>query len=196
MGAKLAAFLLLFLLLFGCASQPISQGTTPQGRAYRGSATPKVVIVEYSDFECPYCARAQAAVEEILRAYPAEVQLQFRHFPLEVHPKAYLAARAAACAEEQKKFWEMHDLLFANQRLLEEQDIRRYAAQIGLDEREFSACLSSFRPDALIQSDMREARQAGISATPSFKIGSSVIRGAQPALAFRSVVESELAKYR
>ncbi len=182
------------LLFAGCASSPINEGTDAQGRQYRGADSPKVTIYEYSDFECPYCGKAQPTVEEVLRAYPDTVRLYFRHYPLDIHPRAMPSAIAAVCAEEQGKFWQLHDLMFANQNNLEDADLQKYASDIGLNMTKFNACLSSPEASQKVQQDMLGAASAGVSATPTFAIGESQVRGAQPFSKFKSLIDSELAK--
>ena len=188
------AAIFLSLMLFGCASAPINEGMTTDGRAYRGAANPKLIIYEYSDFQCPFCSRAQGTVEEVLRAYPNEVQLQFRHYPLmDVHPQSYGAALAAVCAEEQGKFWQMHDRMFASQEALFDADLKKYASEIGLDGDKFDICLSSAATALKVRGDMDGAASAGVQSTPNFKIGESLVKGAQPFSKFKQVIDSELA---
>lgn len=189
-----ALAVLLSAFFAGCASQPINEGALPDGRAYRGAASPKVIIYEYSDFECPYCGKAQPTVEQVLRAYPNDVQLQFRHFPLSIHPYAVPAGIAAACAEKQGKFWEMHDLLYANQKALADADLEKYAQQVGLDMGKYRACVKSPEAKALVDSDMAGGISKGVEATPMFFVGGSKVLGAQPFDKFKAVIDSELAK--
>lgn len=188
------ALLALALLFFGCASSPINEGMTASGRAYRGADSPKIIVYEYSDFECPYCSKALPSVEEVLRAYPNDVQLQFRHYPLPIHPQAYGAALAAVCAEEQGKFWPMHDKMFASQNALYDSDLKKYAADAGLDAQKFEQCLGSASAAAKVNADVSEAVLAGVQATPTFKIGESLVKGAQPFSKFKQVIDSELAR--
>ncbi|MEM4633841.1 MAG: thioredoxin domain-containing protein [Candidatus Anstonellaceae archaeon] len=186
---------LLALLLFGCASLQAEQGME-DGRAYRGSKNAPLTIYEYSDFECPFCSKVQPTIKEVLNSYPGKVKLVFRHYPLEFHQRAMPAAIAATCAEEQGKFWEMHDILFANQHALSDSDLEKYAAQIGLEMQEFRACLSSDRAKQKVLEDMREAASSGVQATPTFKVGETLVMGAQPFGKFKQAIDSELAKLR
>jgi len=193
-AALLALLVLAFahLALFGCAGSAINEGIAAGGRPYRGAANPKVVIYEYSDFECPYCGRALPTIEEVLRAHPDSVQLQFRNFPLPgLHPRSFASAVAGVCAEEQGKFWAMHDKLFANQRNLEDSDLQKYAEEIGLDLGRFSACFSSSAAKEKVRADMAEGAALGLTGTPSFRIGDTVLLGASK---LKGVVEAELAK--
>lgn len=195
MKIAILAILAAFALLFGCAGSPINEGYTAEGRAYRGAASPKLVIYEYSDFECPFCGKVQPAVEETLRAYPDTVQLQYRHYPLlDVHPNSLGAAVAAVCAEKQEKFWKMHDLMFSNQQALQAADLRKYASEAGMDLGEYDSCVSSDGAAQKVREDMLVANSAGVQATPTFVVGSSQVRGAQPFSKFKTAIDSELAR--
>lgn len=185
----------LLILLLGCiANEPIPEGIGKDGRPYRGAQEAKLTIYEYSDFECPFCGKVQPTLEAVLRNYKSRVRLEYRHYPLSIHPHARQAAKAAICAEEQGKFWQMHDKLFANQNALEGKDLENYARQIGLDVDAFSACLSSQETEKKLEADIQEALLAGVAATPTFKIGETEIRGAQPEEAFKKAIDIELAK--
>jgi len=188
----IAAILVVLMLVFGCAGAPIKEGATADGYAYRGSASPKIIIYEYSDFECPYCGRAGPAIDEVLRTYPNEVQLQFRHFPLtEIHPRSMPSALAGICAEKQGKFWQMHDKMFASQEKLEDADLSAYAKEAGLDMQMFAQCLSSKETADRVNADIAAGAALGIRGTPSFAVGRSVVVGT-PKL--KSIVDAELAK--
>lgn len=184
--------LALLLALYGCSGAQINEGMTPDGRAYRGAAAPKLIIYEYSDFQCPFCGKVQPTLEEVLRAYPNDVQLQFRNNPLETHPQAYGAALAGVCAEEQGKFWPMHDRMFASQGALYESDLKEYASELGLDSQKFSQCLGSAAAGAKVESDLAEGASI-VRGTPTFRIGQSAVIGSQPFSKFKAVIDSELA---
>ncbi len=188
--------LVLLASLYGCSGEPINQGMTKDGRPYRGSATPKVVIYEYSDFQCPFCSKAQPTIEQLLRAYPADVQVQFRFFPLDTHPQAFGAALAGECAEQQgaSAFWKMHDLMFAHQDALLDSDLKGYAAQAGLAAQKFEQCFGSSEAAAKVRADMAEGASVRVQATPTFQIGESQVMGAQPFAKFKSVIDSEIAR--
>ncbi|WP_394826146.1 DsbA family protein [Pendulispora albinea] len=163
----------------------------------RGNAAAKVTIVEFSDFECPYCQRASGTVEQILKDYGGRVKLVFRHMPLAFHPHAHLAAEAAAEAYRQKGsagFFKMHDLLFANQKQLDRPALEGYAAQLGLDGARFSQSLDSHDHSAKIDADAKVATDAGISGTPSFIINGYYLSGAQPYRNFKRLIERALAE--
>jgi protein-disulfide isomerase len=159
----------------------------------RGGKTAKVTIVEFADFECPYCARAHETVMAVLKAYGDKVRIVFRHYPLSFHPKAPKAAEATACADEQGKFWEMHDALFESQEL-DEEALKLQAKQVGVDEAKFATCLSSGRTMPLVKRDMAAGQQAGVNGTPAFFINGFMISGAQPEEAFRKIIDAELAR--
>jgi protein-disulfide isomerase len=192
----LGVLLLLAFALFGCAgTAPINEGMTSGGRAYRGADSPKVVIYEYSDFQCPFCSKAQPTIEEVLSSYPNNVQLQFRYYPLtDIHPQSYGAALAGVCAEEQGKFWKMHDLMFSNQGALFDADLQKYAGEAGMNTTKFEKCVASPEAAAKVKADQAEAATIGVQATPTFKIGGSEVKGSQPFSTFKSVIDSELAR--
>jgi predicted DsbA family dithiol-disulfide isomerase len=159
----------------------------------RGPEDAPVTIVEFSDFQCPYCARVNPTLDEVLKRYPDQVRVVFRHFPLEFHKEAPKAAEASRCASEQGKFWEYHDLLFANQKALGVDQLKQYAAQLGLDQADFDQCLDSGREAAAVQQDMADGRAAGVSGTPAFFINGRFVNGALPVEAFVEAIEAELA---
>ncbi len=195
MEKLLLSLLLAAALLFsGCAAQKMNEGMTADGKPYRGAAFPKVVIYEYSDFECPYCGRAALVVDELVREHASEVQLQFLHFPLNnIHPRSTPAAIAAVCAGEQGGFWRMHDKLFANQNELSDASLEKYASEIGLDINSFSICTTSQKAAAKVRDDAASGTALGVRGTPSFHVGSTLVTGT-PKL--KAVVEAELAKQR
>jgi protein-disulfide isomerase len=159
----------------------------------RGDPNAAVTIVEFSDFQCPYCRKAEAAVKEVLAKHPGEVRLAYRDFPLrQIHPDAQSAAEASRCAEEQGKFWEYHDALFAAPK--PDRDMQLQLAQnLGLDEKKFDACLSSGKYKEEIEQDLQDGMQAGVSGTPGFFINGIALSGAQPVSAFEKIIKSELA---
>lgn len=116
----------------------------------------------------------------------------FRDFPLSFHPRAHIAAEAAQCAHAQGKFWEYHDLLFANQRNLEDEDLKRYAADVGLDIEEFGACLESGRFRGDIAEDLKQGQQFGVRGTPAFFVNGRFLSGAQPYEAFAKIIDDEI----
>jgi len=190
----LACLVAVAFALLGCASAKLDEGMDSNGRAYRGNGGAALTIYEYSDFECPFCGIVQGTLKDVMNNYGQKMKLEYRHYPLPIHPRAMPSAIASVCAEKQGKFWQMYDLLFANQKALQDSDLQKYAKEIGLDEREFSACLSSDEARAIVQKDMALAPSLGVRATPTFIIGETAITGAQPYDTFRQAIEIELAK--
>lgn len=159
-----------------------------------GPGTAKVTIVEFSDFQCPFCARGRQRVDEIKDKYKDKVKIHFRNFPLEsIHPNAFHAAEAAECALDQGKFWEYHNMLFENQSKLDEKSLLGFATELKLDTKAFEACLKSGTKGALIRKDMEDGNKVGVNSTPSFFVNGHAVRGAQPLEAFSEIIDDELA---
>jgi len=158
----------------------------------RGPEDAKVTIVEFSDFECPFCGRASATVDQVMQAYPGKVRLVFRHYPLSFHPNAQKAAEASMCANDQKRFWEYHDLLFKNQKALAIPQLKEHAKSVGLDEKQFAECLDSGKHKKLVEDDMQAGSAVGVSGTPAFFINGVNLSGAQPIDEFKRVIDQEL----
>lgn len=162
----------------------------------RGNPKAEVMIVEFSDYQCPYCHRAEATLRGLLASYGDRVSLAYRDFPLpQLHPQAELAAEASRCAEEQGKFWEYHDQLFDSSKF-EHAALVDYARTLKLDEKQFDSCVTSEKYKADIQRDLEEGTKAGVSGTPGFFINGVPLSGAQSAEAFTSVIDEELARQR
>lgn len=159
----------------------------------KGGRNAPVVIVEFSDFQCPYCKQATSTLKQVLQSYGESVKLVFKHTPLPIHADAFKAALAAVCADKQGKFWEYHDRLF-NSNVLSTDALRKEAAELGIEMNEFNACLDSEASRAAVLKDMKEAKQADIQGTPSFVISGSVLRGARSFEDFKSVIDQELKK--
>ena len=162
------------------------------GALVKGPPTAPITIVEFSDFQCPFCARAQAVLKQVLEAYPNEVQLVFRHFPLERHPEAKIAAEAAECAARQGKFWEYHDRLFANPAAISVTHLGVVAEEIGLDRQALSACLETGASRARVNEDLDHGARAGVTATPTFFVNGRMVEGAQPFLTFKKIIDPYL----
>ena len=160
----------------------------------RGAKQPKVTIVEYSDFQCPYCGRAAATLDTLMKEYPSDVQLAYKHNPLPFHQQAMPAALAAEAAREQGKFWEMHDKMFKGQVNLQRADLDKYAQEIGLDMGKFKEAMDKEKGKDRIKADMAEAEKFGARGTPNFFINGRNFRGAQPIEAFKAVVDEEIKK--
>ena len=169
---------------------PVEVGSAPA----RGNPGAPVTIVEFSDFQCPYCVRARPAVKRVQQEYGDRVRFVFRHFPLDFHAQAQKAGEATACAGEQGQFWEMHDLLWENASKLQVADLKAHAATLGLDGTAFGACLDSGRHAALVQGDLAAGQGYGVSGTPAFFVNGRPLVGAQPFEAFAQVIDDELAR--
>ena len=159
-----------------------------------GPADAKVTIVEFSDFQCPFCSKAIPTMKALKKKYGDDLRLAFMHLPLAFHEHANLAAQASLAAGEQGKFWEYHDLLFENQTALTQPDLEKYAAKLDLDMGKFKAALASKKFQAHIEKDMEEARQAGASGTPTFYVNGTQLVGAQPQDAFEKAIDAALAE--
>ncbi|MBK8315962.1 MAG: DsbA family protein [Acidobacteria bacterium] len=160
-----------------------------------GSPSSPVTIVEFSDFQCPFCKRASETVRELARLYDGKVRIVFKHFPLSNHPDAFKAAQASVCADEKGKFWEYHDRLFNSQNLSDE-SLRKIAADIGLETKDFNACLESSRSKEQVMKNIQEGRKIGIQGTPFFTINGRPVRGAQDISEFRRIIDRQLAGER
>jgi protein-disulfide isomerase len=154
-----------------------------------------ITIVEFSDYECPYCQRWHTEVfEQLLETYPNEVRLVYRDFPLtSIHPNAIPAAIAANCAREQDAFWDYHDKLFGMELGLNTEAYQEYASQLDIDTEEFNECLDSGRYEEEVQADFDFAANLGVRSTPTFFINGIAVVGAQPFEVFQQVIEQELA---
>jgi protein-disulfide isomerase len=148
------------------------------GSPILGKADAPVALVEFSDFQCPYCARVQPDLKALLQKYPDKVKLVFKHFPLDFHQQARPAAIATMAAQEQGKFWEMHDILFQNQQALDASKLEEYAKQAGLDvarfKKDFEAKKAEY--DQRVAADMQVGAQSGVQGTPSLYIGGKKVR--------------------
>jgi protein-disulfide isomerase len=152
-----------------------------------------VTIIEFSDYQCPYCGRAEPVVQQVLERYPSQVRFVFRHCPLEqIHPLARGAAEAAACANEQGRFWEFHRKLFASGAKLDAESLQQYASDLELDLEAFQACVDERRFQAAIEADLVAGRQAGVTGTPAFFVNGIRMSGARPLEDFVSTIEKEL----
>jgi protein-disulfide isomerase len=158
----------------------------------RGPDQAKVTIVEFSDFQCPYCGREFGVIEKLMKDYDGKVRLVFRNFPLEIHPFAAKAAEAADCAADQGKFWQIHDKMFTNQEKLSVDDLKSYAKEIGLDTAKFDKCLDSGEKQAQVAEDQKAGQAAGVSGTPAFFVNGIFINGAQPYEHFKQTIDREL----
>lgn len=156
----------------------------------------EIVIVEFSDFECPFCKRwHDQTYRPLMEAYPGKIRLVYRNLPLPElnHTNAVSAAEAAMCAGDQGSFWEFHDKLFSDEYGLGEEAYLKYATDLGLDVEAFNECITSRRHQEFVEKDRQFAKQLGVSGTPTFFINGLAIVGAQPLQVFQQVIDKELA---
>jgi protein-disulfide isomerase len=164
------------------------------GYPARGPSAAPITIVEFSDYQCPFCRRWHAEVsQELFAAYPGQIRLVYRNLPLtSIHPDAFSAAEAALCAGDQQAFWDYHDKLFGGE-LLGTGVYLQYARDLNLDLKAFEACLDDRKYQDTIQSDSDFAINLGVRSTPTFFVNGLAIVGAQPLEVFRQVIDKELA---
>lgn len=158
----------------------------------KGNPNAPITIVEFADFECPFCANAQETVDRILETYGEDVRYVFRDFPMPFHRFAAKAAEAAHCAGEQGKYWEMHAVLFKNSEALTISDLKTYATQIKLDSSKFNTCLDTSSTAPLVNESLALVTKLGIRGSPTFFINGRQISGAQPFERFKEIIDSEL----
>jgi protein-disulfide isomerase len=160
----------------------------------KGDPNAPITIVEFGDYQCPYCGRAETTVQDLLKKYNGKVKLAFRDFPLlGIHPFAQGAAEASRCAEAQNKFWPMHDAMYANQAKLTEDDLIKTASALGMNQEAFASCMKAGTYRAAIQQDMDAGQKAGVTGTPAFFINGRFLNGSVPEQQFEEIIKSELA---
>ena len=159
----------------------------------RGPADAPIQIVEFSDFQCPFCYRVGPSLKQVFDTYGDRIHLVYREYPLPNHPHARVASEAGLCANEQGKFWPFHDRLFANQQKLSPTDLKQHAAELGLDAAKFNACVDSHKYAKQVEADIEAANDAGVNGTPAFFINGRALSGAQPFEEFKKVIDDELA---
>lgn len=169
----------------------------PDDDPVAGKADAKVTIVEFSDFQCPFCGKFyNDAYQQLKKDYidTGKVKLVYRDFPLGFHPEAQKAAEAGECADDQGKFWQMHDKIFSNQSTMSVDGYKKWAKELGLDSAKFNQCLDSGTKASEVQKDESDGQAAGIGGTPSFFINEKLVVGAQPYSVFKAAIDAELAK--
>jgi protein-disulfide isomerase len=160
-----------------------------------GSASAPVTLIEFSDFQCPFCQRVAPTLKQVKEKYGDKVRVVWKDFPLtQIHPQAFKAGEAGHCAADQGKFWEYHDRLFANQQALQPNDLKKYAADLGLDANAFATCLDSSKHGERVRDGVAEGSRLGVNSTPTIYINGRVLSGAQPFETFVTVIDEELSK--
>jgi len=217
---KYATIVLAVVVVIGAFFFFTSNGTSPTGGAIRdipsdnspgvaervevdignapvlGDKNAPVTIVEFSDYQCPYCERHFTQTYPQLKANyvdTGKAKIVFMDFPLSFHPEAQKAAEAARCAGEQGKYWEMHDKLFENQATLSPENEKKWARELGIDGAKFDTCLNSGKYTKAVQDDLNYGASLGIQGTPGFFVNGILVNGAQPFSAFKAVIDAELA---
>lgn len=172
--------------------EPLRDSVAADGPS-RGPKDARVTIVEFADFQCPYCRRMAPVLRELLEKYPRDVRLVYRQLPLtELHPDALHAAEASLCAREQGRFWEMHDALFADQGALDLDGLKTMAAQLQLQAQPFADCLASDRTLAVIRTDTQAATELGVNGTPGLFVNGRYLNGAVSYEEMAATIDDEL----
>jgi protein-disulfide isomerase len=157
-----------------------------------GPASAPITLVEFSDFQCPYCSAAVGQLKEILKMYPTQVRLIFKQFPLEIHPQADLAAAAAVAAQKQGKFWALHDAMFAHPENLSRRGILMLAQQNGLEINQFESDIDSTVVRETVVRDVQDGNQAGVEGTPSVFINGQHYNGPITVEALKIIIDGKL----
>ncbi|HMV43487.1 MAG TPA: thioredoxin domain-containing protein [Leptospiraceae bacterium] len=173
----------------------VKQNVAEKGNPSIGPDKAKVTVIEFSDFECPYCKRSQETTRQLREQYKDKIRWVFRDYPLPFHRNAMFAHIAANCAIEQNKYWEYFNLLFDNSDNLVKENVILLAEKAGLDKTKFNACLAdSGKISEEIQSDIADGQSVGVNGTPAFFINGIFVEGAQPIGAFQKIIDEELSK--
>ena len=174
------------------APELVARQSAAGGPAF-GSVDAKVTVVEYADFECPYCSNAAKVLAQLKKKYGDTVRVVFRHYPLPFHPNAMLAAQASMAAHAQGRFWDYHDTLFAHQKALTRSDLERYAEELGLDMKRFKHALNEGTYEAAVKADMALAEAVGVQGTPSLFVGPNRVQNAGDFEALAAMIDTALA---
>jgi protein-disulfide isomerase len=160
-----------------------------------GSASAPITLIEFSDYQCPYCGRVEPTLKRIRATYGDKIRFVWKDFPLtQIHPQAFKAGEAAHCAGDQGKYWELHDVLFSKQTELQVDDLKRHALSAGLNSAPFNQCLDSSKYGERVRDGIPEGMALGVNSTPTIFINGRRLSGAQPYEAFAAVIDEELAK--
>ena len=155
----------------------------------KGPASAKITVIEFSDFQCPYCSKGKDTIEAVAKMYPNDVKIAFKNLPLPFHNEAMPSAKAALAAHKQGKFWEFHDALFANQGKLSASFYEETAKKLGLNLEKFNADSNSPEIEAQIKAEMEVAQKNGIQGTPGFFVGGVAVKGAYPPEHFKKIID-------
>jgi protein-disulfide isomerase len=173
--------------------QPPRAVVETAGHPSTGPERAPVTLVEFSDFQCPYCAKLFTTLLDVKKKYGTQIRLVYKNFPLsQIHPYAEKAAEAGLCAADQGHFWEMHDLLFQSQGQLKEDDLKSRAAQLSLNMDAFNSCLASGQNEAKVRQDLIDGARLGINGTPALFINGRLLPGAVPIGDIERVIDEEL----
>ena len=159
---------------------------------FLGTEGAPITIIQFAEYQCPYCGKAGEAVDQVLENYPGKIMMIYRDFPLSFHARAIPAAVAANCAGEQDKYWEMHRLLMSNQRALEESDLTGHATALSLDLAKWNTCRADPAQEAEVNADMEAGAAVGVSGTPAFFVNGIMLSGALPYERFQEIIDREL----
>ena len=160
-----------------------------------GRASAPVTLIEFSDFQCPFCQRVEPTLKKIRETYGDKLRIVWKDFPLtQIHPQAFKAGEAAHCAGDQGKYWEYHDRLFVNQQQLQPEDLKKHAAEIGLEASAFGTCLDSSKYGERVRNGVAEGTRLGVNSTPTIYVNGRMLSGAQPYEVFVSVIDEELSR--
>ena len=166
----------------------VTAGTSP----VKGSASAPIELIEFADFECPFCLQASPTVKRVLDTYGDSIRFAYRNFPLQNHPHAKPAAEAAQCANEQGQFWAFHDRLFAEPGKLSDAELKQTASTLGLNAPQFNKCVDDRKYQSVVETDAQAGLNAGVTGTPAFFINGRLLSGAQPFDAFKRIIDEEL----
>jgi len=174
--------------------EPIRADVEVAGAPTKGPDSAPVTIIEFSDFQCPFCSRVNPTLAQVRETYGDKVRIAFRQFPLAIHPNAQKAAEASLCAHDQGKFWQMHDAMFSAQQELAVEQLKAKAASLELDSEQFNSCLDSGKYADRVAQDMAAGQAAGVSGTPAMFVNGRLVSGAVPFEQIKTVIDDELAR--
>jgi protein-disulfide isomerase len=168
--------------------------TIPAGTPVVGPPDAPITMIEYSDYQCPYCHRAQESVDQVMARYAGKIKFVHQEYPLSFHPRAFAASLAARCADEQGKFWEYHRNLMLSPGSFEDADLQQRASALGLDAARLKACVVSGKYDAVVKGAMEAGSEVGVNSTPTFFINGRRVTGALPFEVFARLIDEELTR--